>query len=89
MGESFLERLFELLILKARFGGDNAGLTVPRPSAAGAGATAAQGAGGLMFEFILELLADLFIDRLTEKRSVWFWLLLLLALALLVVAVGR
>ena len=24
MGESFLERLFELLILKARFGGDNA-----------------------------------------------------------------
>lgn len=40
-----------------------------------------------MFEFILELLADLFIDRLTEKRSVWFWLLLLLALV--VVAVGR
>ena len=25
MGESFLERLFELLILKARFGRDNAG----------------------------------------------------------------
>lgn len=38
-----------------------------------------------MFEFILELLADLFIDRLTAKHSVWFWLLLLLALVLVVV----
>ena len=32
MGESFLERLFELLILKARFGGDNASrATAPAP----------------------------------------------------------